>query len=147
VERFGGYADALKAAGIPLDERLCEECDCTADGGYRAAGRILERAVPDAFVAVTDLIAVGALRRIQSGGYTVPGDVALGGFDNILLSALTSPQLTTVEQPIEEIAREAVGQLIRKVRNSRVRNRDIVLENRLVVRGSTGVEKREKVLN
>jgi DNA-binding LacI/PurR family transcriptional regulator len=145
--RFGGYADALKEAGIALDERLCEECECTADGGYRAAERILKRAVPEAVVAVTDLIAIGALRRIQSGGYAVPGDIALGGFDNILLSSLTSPQLTTVEQPIEEIAREAVGQLIRKVRNKRVRNRDIVLENRLIVRESTGTARREKVLH
>jgi DNA-binding LacI/PurR family transcriptional regulator len=147
VERFGGYADALKAAGIALDERLCEECDCTADGGYRAAERLLKRAVPEAVVAVTDLIAIGALRCIQSGGYAVPGDIALGGFDNILLASLTSPQLTTVEQPIEEIAREAVGQLIRKVRNRKVRNRDIVLENRLIVRESTGAARREKVLN
>jgi DNA-binding LacI/PurR family transcriptional regulator len=147
VERFGGYTDALNAAGIALDERLCEECDCTADGGYRAAERILNRVLPEAFVAVTDLIAIGALRCIQSGGYAVPGDIALGGFDNILLSLLTSPRLTTVEQPIEEIAREAVGQLIRKVRNKRVRNRDIVLENRLIVRESTGAVKREKVLD
>jgi DNA-binding LacI/PurR family transcriptional regulator len=146
VERFGGYADALKDAGVALDERLCEECDCTADGGYRAAERLLKRAVPEAVVAVTDLIAIGALRCIQSEGYAVPGDISLGGFDNILLSSLTSPQLTTVEQPIEEIAREAVGQLIRKVRNNRVRNRDIVLENRLVVRESTGAVRGEKVL-
>ena len=76
----------------------------------------------------------------------MPEDLAIGGFDNIFLSSLTSPQLTTVEQPIGLIAREAVGQLIRKIQNRRARNRDIVLATRLVVRESTGAAREERVL-
>lgn len=64
-----------------------------------------------------------AIRYIQDDGYSVPQNIEIGGFDNIPLS---SPQRTTVAQPIDRMAQEAVRQLIRKIQNSRVRNRDII---------------------
>jgi len=144
--RFGGYEDALKEHGIEVDQDLIVECDCTAADGFRAAERLLSQAVPEAIVAVTDLIALGALRYLQDNGYSVPGDIAIGGFDNIPLSSLSSPQLTTVAQPIEQMAAEAVQQLLRRIQNSRVRNRDIVLENSLVIRESTESKKKDQIL-
>jgi DNA-binding LacI/PurR family transcriptional regulator len=144
--RFGGYEDALKEHGIEVDQDLVIECDCTAADGFRAAERLLKRVVPEAIVAVTDLAALGAMRYLQDNGYDVPGDIAIGGFDNIPLSSLSSPQLTTVAQPIDRMASEAVRQLLRRIQNRRVRNRDIVLENTLVIRESTGSKKKDQIL-
>jgi len=144
--RFGGYEDALKEHGLAVDPALVIECDCTAADGFRAAEQLMKHAMPEAIVAVTDLIALGAMRYLQDNGYSVPGDVAIAGFDNIPLSSLSSPQLTTVSQPIERMASEAVQQLLRRVQNSRVHNRDIVLENTLVIRESTGSKKKDQIL-
>ena len=88
---------------------------------------------------------LGVIRRLDYVPSVIARDLAVGGFDNIFLSSLTSPQLTTVEQPIGLIAREAVGQLIRKIRIRRARNGDIVLATRLVVRESTGAAREERV--
>jgi len=144
--RFGGYEDALKEHGLAVDPALVIECDCTAADGFRAAEQLMKHAMPEAIVAVTDLIALGAMRYLQDNGYSVPGDVAIAGFDNIPLSSLSSPQLTTVSQPIERMAAEAVQQLLRRVQNNRVHNRDIVLENTLVIRESTGSKKKDQIL-
>jgi DNA-binding LacI/PurR family transcriptional regulator len=144
--RFGGYEDALREYGLAIDPDLVVECDSTAADGFRAAERLMKHAMPEAVVAVTDLIALGAMRYLQDNGYSVPGDVAIAGFDNIPLSSLSSPQLTTVSQPIERMAAEAVQQLLRRVQNSRVHNRDIVLENTLVIRESTGSKKKDQIL-
>ena len=97
-------------------------------------------------MAITDLIAIGSLKYVQEKGYIVPDDIAIGGFDNIPLTSLVSPQLTTVAQPISEMAREATNHLIIRAQNRKIRTRDIVLENELIVRESTDIEKKDKIL-
>lgn len=144
--RYRGYVDALMEHSMEIEETLTEECDCTAAGGYRACEKLFLRTLPEAIVTITDLIALGALRYLQDNGYSVPQDIAICGFDNIPLSSLSSPQLTTIAQPIDQMAREAVHQLLRKIHNSRVRNRDIVLENRLIVRESTETKEKDNIL-
>jgi DNA-binding LacI/PurR family transcriptional regulator len=144
--RFGGYAAALRDRSIAVDESLVQECECTVAGGFGAVENILKRTRPDAVVAVTDLVAMGALRCLQERGYSIPQEIAITGFDNIPISSLASPQLTTVAQPIDRMATEAVGQLIKRIQNSRVRNRDIVLRNTLVIRESTEERQRDEIL-
>jgi LacI family transcriptional regulator len=135
--RFIGYVDTLKENGITVDPNLIEESEFTAAGGYDAAKKLLAKSKPTAIVGVNDLIASGALKYIREKGYSVPDDIAIAGFDNIALSSLVSPQLTTVNIPVEEIAHEAINQLIKKIQNPRVRNRDIVIETQLIIRQST----------
>jgi DNA-binding LacI/PurR family transcriptional regulator len=146
VMRYSGYAAALTDHDITVDETLVQECDCSVAGGYEAVEKILKRVVPDAVVSVTDLVALGALKCLQERGYSIPQDIAVTGFDNIPISSLASPQLTTVAQPIARMAKAAVGQLIRRIQNNRVRNRDIVFGSTLVIRESTGERQRDKIL-
>lgn len=144
--RYRGYLDALKEHNIPFNEFLVEETGFTAAEGYNATKRLLTRVKPEAIVAITDLIAIGSLKYVQEKGYIVPDDIAIGGFDNIPLTSLVSPQLTTVAQPISEMAREATNHLIIRAQNRKIRTRDIVLENELIVRESTDIEKKDKIL-
>jgi LacI family transcriptional regulator len=144
--RFLGYRDTLMNHGIGVDPDLVEESEFTAAGGYEAARRILARSKPTAIIGVNDLLAIGAMKYIREKGHEVPGDIAIAGHDNIALSSLVSPQLTTVNIPVEQIAGEAVAQLIRKIQNPRARNRDIVIETQLVVRQSTEQVKKDVIM-
>jgi len=144
--RFIGYMDTLKENGIEPDQNIIEESEFTAAGGYDAARRILSRSSPTAIVGVNDLIAIGALKYVREKGYSVPGDIAIAGFDNIALSSLVSPQLTTVNIPVEKIAFEAINQLIRKIKNKRTRNKDIVVETELIIRQTTEQVKKGAIM-
>lgn len=144
--RFIGYTDTIREHGIELDQNLIEESEFTAAGGYESARRLLSRSSPTAIVGVNDLIAIGALKYIREKGYSVPEDIAIAGFDNIALSSLVSPQLTTINIPVEKIAHEAINQLIRKIQNKRVRNRDIVVETELIIRQTTEQVKKDEIM-
>jgi len=144
--RFVGYMDTLRENGIDIDQNLIDESEFTAAGGYESARRLLSRSHPTAIVGVNDLIAIGALKYVREKGYSVPDDIAIAGFDNIALSSLVSPQLTTINIPVERIAHEAINQLIRKIQNRRSRNRDIVVETELVIRQTTEQVKKDEIM-
>jgi LacI family transcriptional regulator len=79
--------------------------------GHRAMQRLLERAgsdLPTAVVGSNDTIAAGACRALKESGLEVPGDVSVTGFDDIPLAQLVVPALTTVKQPVLELARRAI---------------------------------------
>ena len=66
----------------------------------------------DAVFAASDLMAEGALRVLRAQGRSVPGDVAVVGFDNLGVAATTSPALTTVQNPVVEMVKAATGMLL-----------------------------------
>jgi len=144
--RVRGYCDALKESGLKIDDNFIIESEFTAADGYKAAKRLLERANPRTIVAVTDLLAIGALRYLTDHGYRVPDDVAVAGYDNIPLSSLVSPPLTTISQPIERMAYKAVDQLIKKINNIKVKNKDMVFHGKLIVRESTDKNNKSIIL-
>jgi LacI family transcriptional regulator len=110
------------------------------DGCERA--RELLCAHPDltAIVATADLIAIGVLRGAYKEGRHVPDDLAVIGFDDISLSAMLVPALTTVAQPIDAIAATALGLLREQMDAGSIAldQRRVVLETRLIVRESCG---------
>jgi LacI family transcriptional regulator len=136
-KRFKGYVDALGEHGIEISESLVERADWTVSGAFEATQRLLKKSRPTSIIAVTDLMAIGILKCLYDNGLSVPNEVALGGFDNISLASMMSPSLTTVAQPIQMLARNATEQLIKRIENRYIRNRDIELENKLIIRGST----------
>lgn len=132
--RHNGWRKALQAAGLP--EGPAEYTDFTRQGGYEATRRLLERPErPTAIFASSDLLAVGALRAIHEAGLSIPEDVAVVSFDGTSESEFSWPQLTTVRQPIDQIA-EAVVQaaLSPKDSDSIVQ----LLPTELVIRRSCG---------
>jgi DNA-binding LacI/PurR family transcriptional regulator len=111
VDRLDGYREVLREP----DPRLIEEGDFTVAGGERAMHALLDRCPGlDAVFAANDLSAAGALRALRQHGLTVPADVAVVGFDDMLhVAEQTDPPLTTVRQSIEEMGRMMVRLLLR----------------------------------
>lgn len=89
-----------------------------------------------AFFACNDLMAVGALNACKKAGIKVPEEVSIVGFDNIMLSELSEPKLTTVDQNMLELGRKAADMLIDMIEHERSHSKKLVLNTRLVIRGS-----------
>lgn len=134
-DRVLGYESAMKKAGRSTDG-LMVEGDYTPQGGYAGAKVLVERGV-DAIFCGSDYTAVGALRAIREAGLTVPGDVALIGFDDLDFAPSMDPPLTTIRQDILEIGHEAARSLISLIGNPDMGPRRMILPTELVVRQST----------
>ena len=109
VDRFAGYADALTAHGLAVDETLVARGDWSRGSGSDSMRDLLTR-VPDldAVFAASDGMAAGALAVLRSAGRRVPDDVRVVGFDDSGLAATTDPPLTTVRQNYDRISDEMV---------------------------------------
>jgi len=116
IDRLAGYHDALAAAGLRPAASLVEEGDFGQESGYDAMRRLLRRRPKvDAVFAASDMMAAGALAALRDAGRAVPADVAVVGFDDFLFAAHTSPPLTTMRQPLEEMTEATAELLLRHV--------------------------------
>ncbi|MEU7531359.1 LacI family DNA-binding transcriptional regulator [Saccharothrix sp. NPDC042600] len=138
--RSAGYAAALADVGVLPSPELSRHVDePTEENGYLAARDVLSLdRPPSALVAFNDKMAVGALRAARERELDVPGDVSIAGFDDLDLSRATTPELTTVRQPVREMGRLAVTLLMRLLDRHEVESLHVELATELVVRGSTG---------
>jgi LacI family transcriptional regulator, repressor for deo operon, udp, cdd, tsx, nupC, and nupG len=134
-ERLAGYRGAL---ADDVDEQLVVDGEFTEESGHTAMLGLLERR-PDltAVFAANDLSALGVLSALSTSGRRVPDDVSVVGFDDLRLSAFTSPPLTTIQQPAIEIGQRATELLIDLTHGKSTPEVRHLLEPRLVVRGST----------
>jgi LacI family transcriptional regulator len=107
--RVEGYRRALAEHHIPIEEQLIRAGQFTEAGGYAATRELLTmKPRPTAIFAANDLMAIGSMYALREVGLSVPDDVSIVGFDNIAMSALVHPALTTIDQfPREEGARAA----------------------------------------
>lgn len=138
-QRIEGWRMALAEAGAPPHaDALLWRGGFTSQGGYEAMHAILRtEQAPSAVFVCNDLMAIGALRAAHESGVHVPDDLSIVGFDDIELSAYTSPPLTTVAQPKERIGALAVDMLLERVGGKRRDARKVVLQPELRVRAST----------
>ncbi len=147
ARRLRGYRDAFRAAAEPLDipDGHVMVGPASVDGGIAALQRAWEDGLrPTAVLAMSDAMAVGAMRAIKDLGLNVPRDVSVVGFDDIDLSQHVDPPLTTVHQPIRRKGEEAVRLLLTVVeRRGLAKPEHRQLETRLIVRGSTGPVSRQ----
>lgn len=111
--RLLGYTQAFHEAGVPMQLDLIEQGMFTRDSGYEAARRLLDRASrPTAILAMNDDMAVGALLAAREAGLSVPEDVSIAGYDDSEVSRIAWPRLTTIRQPVYEMAVTAASMLI-----------------------------------
>jgi DNA-binding LacI/PurR family transcriptional regulator len=137
--RLEGYRDALREAGIVEDPALVERVpDWGVESGYTATERLLARGTPfTAILAHSDLIAVGAIRRLRSEGLHVPEDVSVIGYDDLPIAAYVDPPLTTVHQPMREVGEFAAGLVLDRIAGVERDSGPYLLPASLVIREST----------
>ncbi len=115
--RFAGSMDSLRAHGIDFDPQqdFCAS-RFSYQGGYNAARELLERGrIFTALFASADVMAIGAIRALRDNGLRVPEDVSVMGFDGLTIGSFLVPQLSTVAQPSEQMARRSVEILIEQI--------------------------------
>ena len=111
--RLEGYRQAFGEAGVAIDDALVGTGDFTYDVGYRVALELLDRPLrPTAILAQNDDMAVAAIAAARDLGLSVPQQLSVAGFDNSEVSRTAWPQLTTVHQPVREMAWDAANRLI-----------------------------------
>ncbi|MFV0528226.1 MAG: LacI family DNA-binding transcriptional regulator [Lachnospiraceae bacterium] len=139
--RYRGYLDALSTYGIEADPSIIKHMDIERDTysmatGYRMGKELLEQGHEfTALYAIADSLAIGAMRAMIENGKNVPEDYSVAGFDGLDLGAYYAPSLTTIRQPVEEIAKESIDLLFKLIRK-KSENRQIILEAELLKRES-----------
>jgi DNA-binding LacI/PurR family transcriptional regulator len=138
TERLLGSQQALARAGISLVPDLLCQAGWTTEEACQATRALLsKRRDFTAIVAGSDMMAIGILRALQECGLSVPGDVSLTGFDDVVLSQYTTPSLTTMHQDREGMGSGAVQRLIALI-EGREEVSPLIMPTQLVVRESTG---------
>ncbi len=136
--RIAGFRGALREAGIDLPDALVVQGDGRHSGGTASVRTLLQRNVDfTAIFAFNDVMAAGVIGELQRSGLRVPGDVSVIGFDDIPIAAAMYPSVTTIAQPIAEMARLGVDLLLRRIRGPDAPFERLVLPTRLVPREST----------
>jgi len=153
MERLVGYQDALEEAGLDSDSDLVWDIapnggnygDADAvDLGRQGTQELLTRAnPPTAILAINDMFAFGAYAGAKDLGMTIPIDLSVVGVDDITLTEVVQPPLTTIRQPIEKIANMAVERLVARLQGTIIEEEGHqILRPQLVVRSSTAVAPR-----
>jgi LacI family transcriptional regulator len=133
--RLMGYRDALKKAGLPIDERLIASGDYTTETGVTCARELLSLGKPPtAIFASNDQMAMGVFQVAHEQGLRIPEDLSVVGFDNIMESSYMG--LTTVDQFISEMGFMATQMLIKLINGVPLESQTYQMQTRLVVRTS-----------
>ena len=137
--RLAGYREALEAQGIGWDESLVAPAGAWHRiDGLRATRDLIASGVDvDALFALNDPLAFGALRALEEAGRSVPGDVAVVGFDAVDESAFSIPALTTVDPGREWIAQQAVRRIAQRIEDPGIDVQTMFADYRVVAREST----------
>ncbi|MBC8026198.1 MAG: LacI family DNA-binding transcriptional regulator [Steroidobacteraceae bacterium] len=135
TQRYRGYCEALGEAAIRIDDALIGRVEFEAESAESAVDTLLVRRIPfDGIVAASDLIALGSIRALHRAGLVVPRDVSVVGYDNNLLSRLSTPTLSTVQQDIPKAGRVLVSKLLDWTSDYRPE----MLSTELIIRESCG---------
>lgn len=125
--RYQGCVQAFRAGKVPFAERQYETARFTFDGGYRAAKVLLERN-PEmtALFAMSDVMALGAIRALADAGKRVPEDISVIGFDGLQIGEYTLPRLSTVAQSVEQLAEQSMWLLLKSIEKDAAAKHEVV---------------------
>jgi len=137
--REQGYLEALNSAGIKKNDDFIVHLPSI---DYNLAFSLVSNLLalpepPDAFFAVSDVLAVSAIHAAKMMGLRIPEDISVMGFDNIAISSMTEPSITTIGQPSVKIGYLSCELLIEKINNPACIRKKILLDIELIVRNST----------
>ncbi|MFI7237382.1 LacI family DNA-binding transcriptional regulator [Streptomyces cyaneofuscatus] len=136
ARRMTGMVNALDAAGLRMEDISLVEVPVTRMDGFRATKRIMAQDPPTAIVAMSDILAFGAMDALHDLELSVPGDVSVTGYDDLPESSWMRPRLTTVRQAITTKGRTAADLLFSAIRDEDQHPHQL-LGTHLIVRDST----------
>lgn len=115
--REKSFEKTLGLLGLKFSRKRVFTVDSTYEQAYADMSKILSKKpeMPSALFCVNDIVALGALKALRENGYSVPGDISLAGFDNLAMSSMADPPLTTVNVSKKVISKTAVGLLLRRI--------------------------------
>ena len=137
-DRLDGYRAALQRAGLAYDAGLVRQGDSLVGGGHLRGLELLDLAEPPtAIISGSDEQAYGVYQAARDRGLRIPDDLSVVGFDDVELCQWVSPQLTTVRQPLAEMAREATRMVVELSRDAARVSPRVELATALIEREST----------
>ncbi|MBN2304188.1 MAG: LacI family DNA-binding transcriptional regulator [Anaerolineae bacterium] len=136
--RWRGFQRALEEAGMTLDPDFLMQGDWSPESGRLAIENLLKTGkLPSAIFALNDLMAIGAILELQDAGLSVPGDVAVMGFDNIREATMIRPKLTTIAQHPRDIGRKVAEALFDRIEGRGSETRRVIESSlKLIIRES-----------
>lgn len=142
-QRFAGFRQAFADAGVPWSDRLIATVTTTHASGHELGARLrADFPTATAVFATADILAVGVMSGLAEAGLSVPADVSVVGFDDLDISAIVTPKLTTVAQDIAGKAALAVDLLLAAIEKHDRPPEPTTLAVRLVTRASTAPPRR-----
>lgn len=143
-DRFEGYLAGMKDCGLPVDPAFLYQMEEPVDPnpdyidlGRRIGARIAASSKrPDALLSVIDMLAIGCIKECRRQGMRIPEDMSVVGFDNVSLSQLVEPELTTIAQPTRKLGQKAAQIIIDRI-NGKTTEANVAFAGELIVREST----------
>lgn len=138
--RMEGYLEALAEYNLELDQHKIKliECSSTISGSQGGCDQLWKsKDHPTAIVAMSDAIAIGVIHAANRAGINVPKDLSVVGFDDISISRLITPALTTVSQPLQKKGKLAAELLVKRIGGESEAPHKI-LKTKLIIRASVG---------
>jgi DNA-binding LacI/PurR family transcriptional regulator len=136
--RLQGYKQALKDEKVEFDSELVVNKEWSREGGYQGFLELVELPEPpEAIFAANDLLAAGVVEAIKMGGYLIPHDLAVVGFEDTVVTSVIDPPLTTVAQPMYKLGIEAAHKLFSLIKEEELEQQIEVLDCELIIREST----------
>ena len=134
--RQRGYKKALEDSGLNYDEKLIQYGNYSFESGEKAMEKLLkDNEDITAIFAISDIMAIGAIRYLLSNGYKVPEDISVFGFDGIEYGKYSYPSITTIEQPTSEIGKKSADILFGIIVNNK-RHRHELIKTKILIRES-----------
>ncbi len=138
IHRIQGFRHAMQDAGIPLNPQMILQGEFSIQYGYDIVTSLLEEEMRfTAIVSGSDLVAIGAIKALHARGLRVPEDIEVIGFDNIELSEIYEPRLSTVSKPHYDIAAQAAKMLMAIINKEELPLRRMTAASTLILRDTT----------
>lgn len=139
-DRFQGFNDALKVNNVSVNKLWLAQGEFTLASGYGAMKVLLgKKERPTAVFCANDEMAIGAMQACRDEGLTIPDDMSIVGFDDIVFAEYTSPRLTTIHQPRNEIGERVMTLMLEILAGNAPEINRVLLSHKLIVRESVAL--------
>jgi alanine racemase len=137
TKRIEGYIRGLKDANIEFNPSNIINGNYGYNSSYNLLDKKLQQGLTfDGIFAISDKMAAGCIKALKNNKISIPNEVKVVGFDNVDISYMSSPEITTISQPQYNIGRTAIKMLIDKMQGKEI-EKSVILEHKLIIRNST----------